>query len=404
MLSKRTRVPGRRSRAVRRWAILCFFLLAPGVAFSQKAPDAGQVTDLQKMETARQTNERIAELALADKSRQGDYVIGGGDLLGIEVFDVPELSREVRVNESGFVSIPLVPVKVQAAGLTAFQLQDKLAELLQSNGLVTHPQITVTVKEQHSEPITVIGAVRTPLTLQAVHQMTLLQVLSQAGGITDDAGSKVLITRVRRFPDPATSDPGTPDPGSPDPASLSSNPANTLANNPANSPAASDPAANPQAVSQGAGTESKDSISIDLNDLLDSGDPKFNIPLYGGDVVTVPHSGVIYAVGAVQRPGGFAMETDRQQLTVLKIVSLAGGLSPTAKPGSAVILRQPPGSAQRRQLPVDVRKILSLKSEDLTLERNDILYVPDSTGKHALRRSAEIAIAIATGAAIIRVQ
>ena len=380
MLPKRTRVPGRRSRTFSRWAVLCFFSVAPGAAFSQKAPDPGQISDLEKMQTARQTNERIAELALAEAAKQGDYVIGGGDLLGIEVFDVPELSREVRVNESGFVSIPLVPVKVQAAGLTAFQLQDKLAELLQSNGLVTHPQITVTVKEQHSEPITVIGAVRTPLTLQAVHQMTLLQVLSQAGGITDDAGSKVLITRVRRLPDP-----GSPDPG-----------------NPPNNPAASDQTANSQAVSEG--TESKDSISIDLNDLLDSGDSKYNIPLYGGDVVTVPHSGVIYAVGAVQRPGGFAMETDRQQLTVLKVVSLAGGLTPTAKPGSAVILRQPPGSAQRRQLPVDVRKILSLKSEDLALQRNDILYVPDSTGKHALRRSAEIAIAIATGAAIIRVQ
>lgn len=379
MLPKGPRVPGR-SRAFSRWAILCFFSVAPGTAFSQKAPDPGQVADLQKIQTARQTNERIAELALEEASKQGDYVIGGGDVLGIEVFDVPELSREVRVNESGFVSIPLVPVKVQAAGLTAFQLQDKLAELLQSNGLVTHPQITVTVKEQHSEPITVIGAVRTPLTLQAVHQMTLLQVLSQAGGITDDAGSKVLITRVRRLPDP-----GSPDSG-----------------NPPNTPSASDQAAGSQAVSEG--TESKNSISIDLNDLLDSGDPKYNIPLYGGDVITVPHSGVIYAVGAVQRPGGFAMETDRQQLTVLKIMSLAGGLTPTAKPGSAVILRQPPGSAQRRQLPVDVRKILSLKSEDLTLERNDILYVPDSTGKHALRRSAEIAIAIATGAAIIRVQ
>jgi polysaccharide export outer membrane protein len=354
--------------------------MAPSTAFPQKASDPGQTADLQKMQTVRQTNERIAELALSEAAKPGDYVIGGGDLIGIEVFDVPELSREVRVNESGFVSIPLVPVKVQAAGLTAFQLQDKLAELLQANGLVTHPQITVTVKEQHSEPITVIGAVRTPLTLQAVHQMTLLQVLSQAGGITDDAGSKVLITRVRRLPDP-----GSPDPGSP-----------------ANDPAASDQAANSQAAHEG--NESKDSISIDLNDLLDSGDPKYNIPLYGGDVVTVPHSGVIYAVGAVQRPGGFAMETDRQQLTVLKIVSLAGGLTPTAKPGSAVILRQPPGSAQRRQLPVDVKKILSLKSEDLTLQRNDILYVPDSTGKHALRRSAEIAIAIATGAAIIRVQ
>src|SRR5579862_9975147 len=115
MLSKRTRLSGRRSR----WAVLLLFSMAPGAAFSQKTPDQRKIADLEKMQTAQQTNDRIAELALAEASKQGDYVIGGGDLLGIEVFDVPELSREVRVNESGFVSIPLVPVKVQAAGLTA---------------------------------------------------------------------------------------------------------------------------------------------------------------------------------------------------------------------------------------------------------------------------------------------
>src|SRR5579872_7321456 len=249
-------VPGQFGRRLRKCGLVYVFLLFSGVAFSQKPVVPAQISDSQKVETAREANDRIAQLALAGLTQQGDYVIGSGDLLGIEVFDVPELSRDVRVNESGFVALPLIPVKVQAGGLTPFQFQDKLVELLQVNGLVTHPQVTVTVKEQHSEPITVIGAVRTPLTLQAVHQMTLLQVLSQAGGITDDAGSKVLITRVRRLPDPAT----------PDPANLS--------NNPANNPAASDPVANSQAVSQGAGSESKDSISIDLNDLLDSGDPK----------------------------------------------------------------------------------------------------------------------------------
>jgi protein involved in polysaccharide export with SLBB domain len=97
------------------------------------------------------------------------------------------------------------------------------------------------------------------------------------------------------------------------------------------------------------------------------------------------------------------MQSDRQRLTVLKVLSLAGGLTSTAKGGNAVILRQPPGSEERQQLPIDVKKILTLKREDVSLRQNDILYVPDSTGKHALRRSAEIAIAIATGAAIIRV-
>jgi polysaccharide biosynthesis/export protein len=366
-------VCGQLSRRLRYCAVLCPFLLLSPLAFSQDSAEGRRIGDSQKIQSARETNDRIAQLALAQAVNQGDYVIGSGDLLGIEVFDVPELSRDVRVNESGYVAIPLIPVKVQAGGLTQFQFQDKLAELLQVNGLVTHPQITVTVKEQHSQPITVIGSVRNPLTIQAVHQMNLLQVLSQAGGITDEAGSKVLITR-KPLVSPAAAVPG--DSGTTDASKTAA----------ANTPA---PAEN--------------TITIDLNELLDSGDSKYNIPLMGGDVVTVPRAGVVYAVGAVQHPGGFVMQSDRQQLTVLKVLSLAGGLTSTAKPGNAVILRQPSGSQQRQQVAVDVKKILALKGEDISLRQNDILYVPDSTGKHALRRSAEVAIAIATGVAIVRV-
>jgi polysaccharide biosynthesis/export protein len=332
-----------------------------------------EIAGAQALQTAREANDRIAQLALVEAAQHRDYVISSGDLLSIEVFDVAELSRDVRVSESGFVAMPLVPVKVQASGLTPFQFQDKLAELLQANGLVTHPHVTVTVKEQHSEPITVIGAVRNPLTIQAVHQMTLLQVLSQAGGIADDAGSQVLVTRKLRVPE---SD-----------------------NHPGDTASSEMTKAQSANISQG----TENTTTVDLNDLLDSGNPKYNVPLFGGDVVTVPRAGVVYAVGAVQHPGGFVMQSDRQRLTVLKVLSLAGGLTSTAKGGNAVILRQPPGSQEREQLPIDVKKILSLKREDVSLRQNDILYVPDSTGKHALRRSAEIAIAIATGAAIIRV-
>ena len=145
--------------------------------------------------TAAETNDRIAQLALASDIKQGDYVIGSGDLLGVDVFDVPELSRDVRVNETGYISLPLMPSKVRASGLSPFQLQDKLAELLQTNGLVSTPQVTVSVKEQHSQPITVIGAVRNPMVIQAMRKTTLLQALSQAGGIGDYAGTTVIVTR-----------------------------------------------------------------------------------------------------------------------------------------------------------------------------------------------------------------
>src|SRR5205814_4216314 len=116
----------------------------------------------------------------------------------------------------------------------------------------------------------------------------------------------------------------------------------------------------------------ENTITIDLNDLLESGNPKYNIPLLGGDVVTIPRAGVVYAVGAVQHPGGFVMQSDRQQLTVLKVLSLAGGRTGSAKGANAMILRQAHGRSQREQLPVDLKKILALKTEDLSLRQNDI--------------------------------
>src|SRR5580692_6191518 len=172
-------------------------LLAVPSAFSQqqKSPSVPESAPKPMNVVASETNDRIAQLALASDVKQGDYVIGSGDLLGIEVFDVPELSRDVRVNETGYISLPLMPSKVRAGGLTPFQLQDKLAEALQMNGLVSTPQINVSVKEQHSQPITVIGAVRNPMVIQALRRTTLLQALSQAGGISPEAGSTVIVTR-----------------------------------------------------------------------------------------------------------------------------------------------------------------------------------------------------------------
>ena len=334
------------------------------MAFCQKAAAPARVPDGVVAQDAGQANDRIMQLALADKAKQGDYVIGSGDLLSIEVFDVPELTREVRVNESGYVSIPLLPVRVQATGLTTFQFQDKVSELLQVNGLVSHPQITVTVKEQHSAPITIIGAVNKPTTIQAVRQTTLLEALSEAGGISNDAASTVLITR--------------------------------------SSGSSSDRAANATTISSNGGPEDPppNIISIDLNELLNTGDPQYNIPLLGGDVVTVPRSGVVYVVGAVTHPGGFVMGNDRQQMTVLKVLSLSGGLTSTAKGADAMIVRQNPTGA-RQEVAVDLRKILAMKAEDVPLRQSDILFIPDSTSKHALRKSAEIAISLATGAAIV---
>ncbi len=318
----------------------------------------------QSLETARDTNERIRNLATAAQTKQGEYVIGSGDLLRIEVFDVPELSREVRVGESGYVSLPLLPAKVRTGGLTSFQVEEKIAELLQANGLVSRPQVTVFVKEQRSQPITVIGAVRRPMVFQAVRQTTLLEVLSEAGGIAEDAGAVVIVTRQPSIPG----------------AGDSAGSGNSAGGTPA-----------PPLV-----------FTINLNDLLGGGSTQFNLPLLGGDVVSVPRAGIVYVVGAVDRPGGFVLQNDREQMTTLKVLALAGGLKGTAKPHQAVILRKTGDSGQRQEVAVNLTKVLARKAEDVRLHPSDILFVPDSAGKKALRRVGETALALTAGVAVIR--
>ena len=135
------------------------------------------------LETPQQTNDRIRELSAAARSAPHEYVIGNGDLLSIDVFDVKELSRDVRVSQTGTIGIPLVPVRLHIAGLTEIQAEQKISEVLEANGLVSHAEVSITIKERKSKPITVVGAVAHPLVYQADRQVSLLEVLAEAGGL-----------------------------------------------------------------------------------------------------------------------------------------------------------------------------------------------------------------------------
>lgn len=314
--------------------------------------------------TAQEENAKLLALEESERVKPTDYVIGSSDVLAINVFEVPDFSREVQVNISGYISLPLLPAKIKASGLTAFQLQDKLAELLQVNGLVSNPQVTVVVKEQHSQPITVVGAVRNPMVFQAVRPTTLLEVLTAAGGIADDAGGVVLITR-----------------------------------------GATDTSTGDASANNGGGAADiipPTTLTINLDDLINSGDSRFNIGLQGGDVVSVPRAGIIYVMGAVQHPGGFVITNDHQQVTTLKALTLAGGLTSTAKGGRAIILRTNKDTGKREQLPIDLSKIVKLKGEDVALLPDDILYVPDSSGKRALDKTGNIMLSLGSGVALVR--
>lgn len=369
------------------------------------------------LETPQQTNDRIRELSVEASRQPHDYVIGDGDMLTIDVFDVKELSRDVRVSQTGTIGIPLVPVRLHVAGLTEVQAEQKIAEVLEANGLVSHPEVSVTVREKKSKPITIVGAVARPMVYQADRQVTLLEVLAEAGGLANDAGDQAIITRqAPRMAlietQPPSKDAGAapspkpeaPAPNSPAPAASGSSASGTGTSSeppelPAQTPAAADTSG---ALSTDQVSVPPDTITVNLFQLMESGNTKNNIVLQAGDVVTIPHAGIVYVLGAVSHPGGFVLANDREQMNTLKILALAGGFTNTAKSSHAVVIRKD-AQGQSHEVQVDLKKILSRKAEDVQLQPSDILYVPDSAAKEALVKSLEFGLALGTAVALYRV-
>src|SRR3989441_9267194 len=294
------------------------------------------------LETPQQVNDRIRAMSASARVMPHDYVIGNGDLLDVEVFDVKELSREVRVSQTGSIGIPLIPVRLHVAGLTEVQAEQKIAEVLEANGLVSHPEVSVSVKERKSKPITVVGAVGHAMVYQADRQVTLLEVLAEAGRVANDAGDTGIVTRPVKE---QSEDPSEPplvrpeDPSAGDSSKDSPPPISTVTSSPRSAPAStssSAPKVVPSTASLNASANTAATneppplaniITINLNELMESGDAADNIILQAGDIVTVPHAGIVYVLGAVNHAGGFVLANDRSQMTALKILSLAGGLT-----------------------------------------------------------------------------
>ncbi|MEJ2010024.1 MAG: SLBB domain-containing protein [Acidobacteriota bacterium] len=289
-----------------------------------------------------------------------EYVIDADDVLDVYVVDVPQLTRDYRVSPDGTIVIPLLSSPLTAEGLTLDQLSAVISAKLRTAGLVSHPHVIVTVKSSQAHAVAISGAVQSPQIYPILGPTTLLDVLSQAGGLAPDAGGTAIITRGNAAARASWLDKGS---GSAAPAG---------------------------------GT-----IKVDLRKLLATGDPSLNVTIYPGDKVTVQRAGVIYVVGAVKRPGGFPMSSGRERMTVLEAVALGEGLKPTALQKKAMIIRRgkqfPDG---REEIPVNLKNVLAGHAADAALEANDILFIPDSASKRALRRGAEAAVQIATGLVI----
>jgi len=281
----------------------------------------------------------------APANRAGErYVIAKDDVLDVEVVGVQELSREYRVDGDGMIIFPMLERPVAAAGLTLRQFSQALRKELLDAGLFTDPQITVAVKSSPWNTVVLSGAAKKPGVYPVYGHTTLLELLTQAEGLSDDAGSTAIITRA-------------------EPREVQSSESALPAEN-----------------ALGSRT-----LKVDVGRLWQNGDASLNVDLYPGDRVTVQRAGIVYVLGAVNKAGGFVLSSDQEPMTVLRALALAGNFTREAKPAQAVIIRKTASSAAGKQeVRVNLKKVLSNQASDPTLMASDILYVPESGTKRTL--------------------
>lgn len=268
--------------------------------------------------------------------------IGAGDLLKVSVLGAPESEQEVRVDGEGNAFLNFVGA-VRVAGLTTEQAQATVAKKLADGGFFTEPQVSIFVKEYATQGVSVMGEVSKPGVYPLLGARTLFDVLSLAGGTTPKAGQVVNITH-RAHPQ--------------EPVSV------TLSN-----------------------TSGSNAVQS----------ARSNVDIYPGDIVVVSKAGIVYVVGDVHRPSGVIMENGTQ-MTVLQAIAMAEGTNPTAALNGAKLIRKTAQGPQ--ETPLELKKILSAKSPDVSLQADDIIFVPSSMAKSATKRSLDAIIQVATGVAI----
>jgi polysaccharide export outer membrane protein len=279
-----------------------------------------------------------AEKASRIEANSSALVLGPGDELEVTVYGAPDLSGRTRVSNDGNILIPLIGY-VRVAGLSSSEAEATIEAQLRKNNIVNDPHVSVYAKEYTNSGISVSGEVAKPGFYSVLGPHRLFDVLQAAGGPTDRAANKVVISH-RDQTDPITL-----------------------------------------------------SISKDPAEMATS-----NIELRPGDTVVVPRAGIVYVLGEVTRPGGYVLNSTGG-VTVLQVVAVAGGATHLASAGKTRLLHRTQNGFQEER--IDLKKLLRGKTRDVAVRDQDILFVPTSGIKSAMNASA--LVASATTVAIYRV-
>jgi len=283
------------------------------------------------------------------------YRLGVSDVLNISVLGLEEIKEhKVQVDTSGIIDLLLVG-RLHVSGLTIEELRDRLTERLRH--YMTDPQVSVSLAEYKSQPVSVIGAVNKPGLHQLEGSKTLIEVLSLAGGLRAEAGYSIKITRQIE-----------------------------------------EEGRIPLATAHDDATGRFSIAEVSLSGVMEARNPEQNILIRRNDVISIPVAEMVYVIGGVRRAGGFTLG-DRETISVLQAVSLANGLTEDAGAKGARILRASADSPIRKELPVDLKSILDGKEPDFFMQSDDILFIPNSkmksAGKYIIESAARTILSFA---------
>lgn len=301
------------------------------------------------------SNRTLGQAPLKSSTEPGGYVVGPRDKLSIHVIDEDEIgANPYAIDLNGNIVLPRMGA-VHVAGLTTVQVESKLTGCF--HALLKNPIVTVSVAEYRSQPVTVLGAVGTPGTLQIEGRKNLFEVISEAGGLKEEAGNTIQITRQIEY----------------------------------------GPLPLKDAHQDSSGEFSIGEVSV--RSIVKAQDPSQNIPILPYDVITVPRAEMVYVVGAVNKAGGYVL-SERSEMSVLELLSLSQGLTRVAGGKNARIMRSTEGSVAREEIPIDLNKILRGKNPDVDLRSNDILFVPVNNAKSASLQALQTIVSTGSGIAI----
>jgi len=241
--------------------------------------------------------------------------------LEIKVFGLDELNRTVRVSESGRISLPLLG-EIEVTGLTEEELKDKLEEMLGKDHL-QDPQVSVFIREYRSQSVSVLGAVGEPGEYELLGNQTLLQIIAQAGSLTQEAGEEIIIIRKQAKGEDET-------------------------------------------------------LRISIEELMLKGDASLNLRLKPNDIINIPPDKevTIFVYGKVTKPGAILVKRSKIP-TLQRAIAQAGGFAEGASKGKVVITRKS-GKDKETRLVINVNDIIKGKKKDIQLLENDVVYVPES--------------------------